>query len=143
MAYTVPTADELQTRYPAFADVLDATVTYWITDAQRSVDETWFEADYAPALMALAAHNMTLAGMGADAATFSGIPAGISRLKTGAFEALFTDDAANARASGSFASTRYGQEYLAMLRRNKAGPRTSPTGALPYSPYYRYPHGEA
>jgi hypothetical protein len=143
MAYTVPTADELQTRYSAFADVADATVDYWIEDAQRFVDETWTEADYAPALMALAAHNMTLGGIGTDSASLSGLPAGVTRFKSGSFEASFTDDAANARMSGSFGATRYGQEYLLLLRRNKGGPRVQATGAVPYDPYLRYPQGQA
>lgn len=143
MAYTVPTADELQTRYPAFADVADVTVDYWIDDAQRFVDESWTESDYAPALMALAAHNMSLAGMGTEATTVSSLPAGVTRFKSGSFEANFTDDAANARMAGSFGATRYGQEYLLLLRRNKGGPRVQATGAVPYDPYVRYSQGQA
>ena len=134
MAYTVPTADDLQIRYTPFAAVADATVDYWITDAQRFVTTDWTETDYAPALMALAAHNMTLAGLGTSAAATAGIPAGVKSFKSGQFSAEFTEQQANASASGSLESTRYGQEYLALLRRNRAGPRVTPTGAVPY-PY--------
>lgn len=131
MAFTVPTAAELKARYPAFAAVEDETVEYWTTDAQRFVTEAWTETDYSVALMALAAHNMALAGYGTEAAATSGIPAGVRRFKSGSFEAEFTEQQANAAASGDLSSTRYGQEYLGLLRRNRAGPRVTPTGTLP------------
>lgn len=142
MAYTVPTAAELKVRYPDFAAVDDEVIEYWITDAQRSVDETWMEGDYAPALMALAAHNMSLAGYGVAAAATSTLPAGVTRFKSGSFEANFTEQQANARASGALSSTRYGLEYQNLLRRNFGGPLVSATGTVPYD-LYRYPQGEA
>ena len=142
MAYVVPTAADLKLRYPAFTAVDDAVVTYWITDAQRSVDESWSETDYGPALLALAAHNLSLAGLGADSATLAALPAGVTRVKSGSFEAAFTDAAANARATGSFDATRYGQEYLVMLRRNRGGPRVMATGIAPPSIYPAYPQGQ-
>jgi hypothetical protein len=143
MAYDVPTADELQVRYTAFADVDDAVVTYWITDAQRFVTEAWTETDYAVALMAMAAHNMALAGLGTQAAVTSGIPAGVRRFKSGSFEAEFTEQHANAAASGDLSSTRYGQEYALLLRRNRGGPRVTPTGTVPYPYPFHYVDGEA
>lgn len=143
MAYDLPTAAELKLRYPAFAAVADDTVTYWIEDATRSVDTSWSEGDYAPALMSLAAHNMALTGLGAEASALASLPAGVTRIKSASFEAAFTDAAANARASGSFDATRYGQEYLLLLRRNKAGPLVSNTGAAPIDTFIRYPQGQA
>lgn len=141
MAYDVPTAAEMKLRYPSFADVADDTITYWITDAQRFVDTSWAEGDYAPALLSLAAHNMTLAGIGADGASLSSVPAGITRMKSGSLELGFTDDAANARMSGSFGATRYGQEFIALRLKNRGGPRVSDTGVLPqYAPYPGVPY---
>jgi hypothetical protein len=142
MAYVVPDAAALKARYPAFADVADDTVTYWITDAQRSVDESWTETDYAVALMALAAHNMALAGYGTEVLPVSEIPAGVTRIKSGQFEANFTEQQANARASGSLESTRYGQEYRQLLYRNRGGPMVSNTGTLP-PPYGHFVDGGA
>ena len=135
MAYTVPTAADLKARYAAFAAVDDAVVTYWITDAQRFVTEAWSETDYAVALMALAAHNMTLAGYETDAAAAGTVPAGITRMKSGSFELAFTEAAANARAEGSLDSTRYGVEYQELLERNRGGPRVAPTGIPPDGVY--------
>jgi hypothetical protein len=131
MAYVVPAAADLKVRYPAFAAVDDDTVTYWITDAQRYVTEAWTETDYAVGLMALAAHNMALAGYGTDAAALSDVPAGVTRMKSGALELGFSDQMANARGTGSFDSTRYGTEYANLLARNRGGPIVSSAGVLP------------
>jgi len=133
--YAKPTPGHLITRYPAFADVPTTTILYWLTDAERYVTTAWTEGDYAAGLMALAAHNMSLAGYGTEATTLSGIPAGITRMKSGTLELGFTDAAANARMSGSFGSTRYGEEYKALLARNRGGPRVTPTGAIPIGVY--------
>jgi hypothetical protein len=119
MAYNVPTAADLKTRYPAFAAVPDATVEYWIGDAQRFVDEGWREADYGPALLSRAAHEMALAGIGAS----SGIPEGVTSFKSGSFSASISDAAAQAQVKGGLQATRYGREFAAILRRNFAGPR--------------------
>lgn len=143
MAYTVPSADDLQIRYPAFAAVDDTVVEYWIEDAQRFVTEAWTETDYGPALMALAAHNLALAGYGTQAAAVSGIPAGVKSFKSGQFAAEFTEQQANAAASGSLDSTRYGQEYATLLRRNRGGPHVTPTGSVPYGWPGRFVDGGA
>jgi hypothetical protein len=138
--YAKPLPPHLKQRYPAFADVDAGTVQYWLTDAERSVDTSWSEGDYAAGLMALAAHNMALAGYGTDAAKLAVIPAGVSRFKSGSLDVTLTDASANARMGASYDSTRYGQEYLALLRRNRGGPLVGDTGALP-TPGYPYPAG--
>lgn len=143
MAYTVPTAAELKVRYVAFASVENATVDYWITDAQRFVGTDWIEGDYGPGLMALAAHNMALEGYGTDAAAIASVPAGVTRMKSGSFEMGFTEAAANARAAGSLESTRYGQKYAALLKSNRGGLFIQPTGVVPYDDCCRFPQGEA
>lgn len=141
--YAKPSAQHLKQRYPAFASVDAGTVQYWLTDAERSVDASWTEGDYAAALMALAAHNMALAGLGTEASALASLPAGVTRIKSASFEAAFTDAAANARASGAFEATRYGAEYLILLRRNRGGPLVSNAGAAPIDTFIRYPQGQA
>jgi hypothetical protein len=126
--YAKPEPGHLVLRYPAFAD-------------ERSVDLSWSEGDYAAALMALAAHNMALAGLGADAALQSVIPSGVSRFRSGSLDVSLTEAAANARATGSFAATRYGQEYQLLLRRNRSGPLVSDTGVLPTPDYPPFVNG--
>ena len=64
MTYTTPDAATLKLRYPAFAAVPDSTVEYWLTDARRTVTDSWIENDRAVAEMLLAAHNMALQGLG-------------------------------------------------------------------------------
>lgn len=140
--YVKPAPGHLMTRYLAFSAVPTATIQYWLTDAERSVDTSWSEGDYAAALMALAAHNMALAGLGTEAASLAGVPAGITRMKSGSLELGFTDAAANARAEGGYSATRYGKEFIALLRRNRGGPRITATGVAPYDPL-RYPQGAA
>jgi hypothetical protein len=133
--YAKPVAAHLLQRYPAFASIDAGTIQYWLTDAERYVTDAWGEGDYAAGLMALAAHNMTLAGYGTDVASLSGVPAGITRMKSGSLELGFTDAAANARMAGGYGSTRYGAEYQALLRANRGGPLVAPTGVAPDGVY--------
>jgi len=118
--YTDPTPSDLKMRYSAFAAVDDAVVTYWLTDAHRFVDQSWTEMDYAPGLIAAASHNMAkapVAGIaGSDIAGFAA--AGVTRFKSGTFDAQFSDEAVKVAVAGGWESTSYGQEYLALLRRN-------------------------
>lgn len=128
MAYDLPTPTLLKQRYPAFASVDDGTIQYWLTDAERFADTSWIEADYAPALIAVAAHNMLKAGVAgiANSDTTSMAAAGLTDFQSGGFRVRFSDDAVKAAQAGGFASTTYGQEYAALLRKNKGGPRVTP-----------------
>lgn len=121
MAHTAPTPADLKLRYDAFAAVDDAKVQYWLTDALRFVDTSWDEHDYAPALMAAAAHHMALRKLGTDVT--AQIPAGVTSFKSGDFSASIAESAAARSAAGGWAATEYGLEFKALLRRNKGGPR--------------------
>lgn len=122
MPYTAPTPAELKTREPAFAAVADETVQYWLTDGERVVTTAWIEADYQPALIAYAAHQLALRGL--EAGSVSGqIPAGVTQFRSGNFSVGFSDGAAAALASGGYDATRYGVEFKRYLRRNRAAPR--------------------
>ncbi len=120
MAYDAPAPADLILRYPAFSAVDETVIQYWLTDAERFVDTTWIEGDYAPALMARAAHSMALAGIGVTA---SAIPGGVTRFKSGAMDVTIADAVAAAQASGGYPSTRYGLEFAGLQRRNFGGPR--------------------
>jgi hypothetical protein len=139
--YAKPAPSDLIARYPAFADVNTTTIQYWLTDAERFVDDSWIEGDYAAGLMAMAAHNMVLAGLGTEAAATSELPAGVTSFKSGALSVAFSEGAANDRATGALSSTRYGAEFAMLRRRNKGGPRVTPTGTVPYVSQ-RYVDGE-
>jgi len=118
MAYVIPTADDLKAKYPAFADVADATINLYIADAQ--VDTSWIEADYAPAIMAWAAWSMTDTGIGTGGEVAGYIGSGVSRLKSGTLDVSFSDKAASL---SGYETNIYGRHYLMLYRKNKAGPR--------------------
>lgn len=132
MAYDLPTPAELKARYPAFAAVSDLTLQYWLTDAERYVDETWLEGDYKAALIAAAAHNAVRAGVavaGSDVANMAG--AGITDFQSASLRVRVSDEAVKAQLAGGWGTTNYGQEYFALLRKNKAGPRVVSGGTVP------------
>jgi hypothetical protein len=135
MPYAVPDSAELQMRYPAFAGVDQDTIAYWIDDARRFVDETWSEGDYAPALMAVAAHNMQTGGVAGLSGGGASIPAGVESFKSGSMDVRFSADAVKAQVAGGWQASRYGQEYAALLARNKGGPRVLGGGTLRWVPF--------
>lgn len=142
--YAKPSPAHLIMRYPAFADVDKAVIQYWLTDAESAVDTSWSERDYAAGLMSLAAHSLSLAGYPVVTATTTtstpALPAGVTSVKSADFSMTVTPEQANALASGSLSSSRYGLEFKALLRRNKAGPRVMGTGSLDFS-NWPYPMG--
>lgn len=140
MAYDAPSPADLIQRYSAFADVDTDVIQYWLTDAERFVDTTWIEGDYAPALMAYAAHSMAIDGIGADGGS-SELPAGLTSFKSAELAVTFSQAAADDRVTGSLSSTRYGAEYVRLRRRNKAGPRVGLAGVVPSDPRV-FPMGE-
>jgi hypothetical protein len=111
----------LRLRYPAFADVPDETINYWLDDAARIVTPAW-GADQEPGTLALAAHNMSLNGVLAVASgSSSSIPAGVTSFKSASVSLTFSDAAAAQAAEGGYGSTSYGREFQVMLRRNAGG----------------------
>lgn len=144
--YDKPKPGHLIMRYPTFAAVDPAIIQYWLSDAERYVDDSWLEGDYAAAIMALAAHNLVIAGHGTPAASTSSsstpvLPAGVTSVKSADFSMSVTPEQANARAEGALTSTIYGTEFKALQKRNRGGARVTLTGTAPYDPYL-YPMGE-
>lgn len=128
MAFAKPTPADLKQRYPAFAGVDDATIQFWLTDAERFVDESWIEGDYSPALQAAAAHAMAREGL--DASSGATIPAGLTSFRSGSFAVTLSDTAASQSVAAGFGSSRYGRDYLALLAASKGGPRVTSTGLV-------------
>lgn len=128
MPYTLPTPAQLKTKLPAFASVPDATIQDAIDEAKASVDESWIEADYQPAIIYLAAHLLALNGVlwsAALAGPVGGLIAGgaVSEAKVGDVMVKLGGSSGGAvggsAGSGSgLASTPYGKRYLELLRRN-------------------------
>ncbi len=137
MAYTDATAASLKATFPRFAAVADATVDAWLDRARRSVDQSWTEGDYTYAQELLAAHYMTLEGLGTG--TESELNAqglgDFKSVRSGSFS--FTrGDSADSSATGALGSTAYGRQWYALARANRGGPRTTPTGTIPDSQLY-------
>jgi hypothetical protein len=80
--------------------------------------------------MALAAHNMSVNGIGGGGSSAS-IPAGVTSFKFAHFSVNFSDAAAAQSAEGGFSSSRYGKEYAEMARKRSAGGFTTGGGYAP------------
>lgn len=103
-------------RYPELAAQSPAAVSYWLVEARKIVAADW--DDETGAAFAFAAHKLARAGAGS-----TGIPAGVTRFRSGSMDVAFTEAAANALNSGGYDSTPYGQEFAVYLRRNRGGAR--------------------
>lgn len=143
MAYNAPTAADLKAKYPAFANVPDATVALYITDAGRLVDASWTDGDYATGIMLYAAHLMTLSGLGAGAeaqVNAQGL-AGFKSIRSGS---LSLERGSTSGADGvpsEFAGSQYGAQFFALLKRNKPAVAVANGGAPSLSEGYGYPLG--
>jgi len=132
MAHEVPTAADLIARYPAFTAVAVETIDVHIADAAATgVDTSWPEADYAPTIAMLAAHNMALLGIGDHGESAGWARQGLSEVASGNFRAKFNDRTVAAAAGGGLNATPYGRAYAKALRRVKGGPRMVGGGAAP------------
>lgn len=115
MPYTTPTADELQARHTKFASVADATIDAYITEANRTVDETWLEDDYQPAIMYLAAHLMVMEGVLGGKVDTAGL---ITSRKLGDASVTYGKAMADNLNISDYGATAYGRRYQDLLRRN-------------------------
>lgn len=115
MPYTTPTATELKTRYPAFASVSDTLVDFAITDANRFVDDSWFEDDYQQAIMALASHILVTEGALGDATNTTGL---VKSEKLGDASVTYADVTGYSGAAMELATSAYGRAYLRMRQVN-------------------------
>lgn len=121
MPYTVPTVDQFKERFPVFGEAEDLQIQTLLTEASASVDLTWAEADYQPAIMYLAAHLLATdssqegddVGAGGDGTiaseSFNGMSVSYVR-PNGVSGGAFTSE---------YSTTSYGRRYLALLKRNK------------------------
>lgn len=129
--YEIPTPAHLVAMYPAFADVNYGTIAIHIQNAATTgVDTSWLVGDYAPAVMALAAHNMALLGIGAASETEGYARAGVTAIRDGAFNVQFSERKVADASGGKWAATPYGQYYESLLSANKGGPRVIGAGGL-------------
>lgn len=119
MAYTVPTAEDLQDRFPAFAAVSDEAIEAALAEAARMVDDSWLsQADFTLGRLLYAAHSLTLQGLGSSSeAQF----AGFSSLTIGSLS-LTRASYAGELPTGTLMTTSFGRQFSELVRQNKPGP---------------------
>ena len=116
--------------FAAFCDVSDQHAEQALERGLDYVSQDWVcESDYQMGQMLSAAHLLTLAGLGtgAEASLAQEGLLGFTSIKSGGL--TVSRQATGARSNGSGGEdlnlTTYGQRYLALLRRNRAGPRVA------------------
>jgi hypothetical protein len=127
MPYVLPDATRFKAKFPTFAAIEEPTIANAILEASASVDTSWIEADYQPAIMYLAAHIMTIDGVvvaGSDLGSAGGaINAGlISEMKVGDVQVKLSGASSGSGGAGTatgLRSTGYGLRHLELLRRNQ------------------------
>lgn len=122
--YTVPVAANLKAMFPAFASVPASTINAYIVRGNRMVDTTWTEGDFAYAIMLLACHYMVTAGLGTGAAAQAAAQGleGFRVIRSASLTLERGGGSALGGASGvpeEYAGSTYGQQFWALLRRNR------------------------
>lgn len=126
MAYVQPTPATFKARYPEFAPVSDVLIQLVLQEAFDEVGDTWLERDRARAQMLLTAHKLTIEGEPGRSVSGQG-SAGtgtVRRRKVGDVETEFATPGSGVGgfAATGYTSTVYGQEYLALLKKNFPSP---------------------
>jgi hypothetical protein len=121
MPYTVPAPADLAARFPAFAAVPPAALAGAIAEALARVDATWLPADYPVAVMLLAAHTLTLDGLGAgaEAAAAAAGTLGFASVRSGGLSLERARAPQSAAEPTMLAETTYGRRFLALLKVNQ------------------------
>lgn len=118
MPYETPSASDLTTRHPAFSSLDSDYIDAVIAEAERFVDSTWFEDDYQPAVMHLAAHMLIAEG------ALEGSVKGVLTSESIGDASASYDNSDKADAS-DYRTTSYGRAYMRLLRVNKGGVATT------------------
>jgi len=129
MSVTAPTNADFKARYPAFASAGDALINAVLGEAVAQVDENWLAQDIAPAIMAYAAHLMSIEGFGSNVT----MPNGVSVQTAGPIDAIQIGDVRTTFAAGvsrakvivkgedgGLRETSFGRRFLELRRRNAA-----------------------
>jgi L-aminopeptidase/D-esterase-like protein len=121
-----PTLDDFNTRFPAFGDFDPDQAQACLTEAINTVDNSWRDLDYVPAILYLTAHLLATdnAAAGDDISVGAGTGAIASESFGGMSVSYATSGGNNAAAveSSAYATTSYGRRYYGLLKANKTGP---------------------
>lgn len=115
-----PTPADFKARYTWAADLPDATIQVYLDDAVQDLGpESCWGVGWPRAVMTLAAHNMTLAGLNPTQQGVAMAAGGMRSVKSGTLSLTVADWASG----GGYASTLYGRELLALAKRYRgSGP---------------------
>jgi hypothetical protein len=129
--YVEPTAANLLCFFPEFNTVAEPIISAYLKRASTTVDTSWSEGDFGYARMLLAAHLMTVNGIGSSSQAAS-IADGSGEFRSMAIGPLRLErfDKGSAAETG-YAATRYGREFQTLLRRNRGGPRVAGYSSAP------------
>jgi hypothetical protein len=119
MAHTPPTPEEFKTRFPVFASETDERVQIFLSEAERNIDDTWEEDDYAPAIMYLAAHLLKTEN---DAGSSGGSKSATGPISSESFAGMsrsYDTSKLTAAQKSIYGGTLYGQRYYVLLLKNK------------------------
>ena len=121
MPYVVPAPADLAARFPAFAAVPPQILAQAIAEAQTRVDTRWLPGDFTVAILLLAAHTLTLDGLGigAEAAAAAAGTLGFTALRSGGLSLERSRAPARTAEPSILAETTYGRRFLALLRVNQ------------------------
>lgn len=115
MAYTPPTVDQFQERFPKFAAADTDLLELLLAEAMTQVDDSWLEQDYATAIMYLMAHLYTM-----ESGSQSDRPGSIV---SESFGPLSTSYGSNGKPSSSdYDATEYGRRFKGLRDKNFGGP---------------------
>lgn len=117
-----PLVSAFRARFPEFDAVTDERVSYWLYDAERYVSQTMYGTNYVVALLLAAAHQIAMAS---DGGFGSDMPSGITAMRSGALSLSFDAQSVRDQASGGWSATRYGAQFLALLKLTTGGPRVT------------------
>lgn len=121
----LPTAEEFKARHPRFSAVGDPTVTLYLTEAGRTVDEDcWRAEDYQDGIMYLAAHLMIEEGAVNPTGPSAGTSGAIKKAKAGAVEVEYQPQQMGGDTSrlwATYGTTIYGKRYAELLARQGFG----------------------
>jgi hypothetical protein len=123
MPYTVPTYDQFIARFPVFGDKDQTVVEMILAEAASTIDTTWREVDYQPAIMYLTAHMVATDNSGeTDVVDVGGSgPGAIASESFGGMSLSYdkSKSAQDAAANSAWGATEYGRRFYQLLKGNK------------------------
>lgn len=133
------TVADLRAALPQFASVADATIQLYLDMAERGIpDPTVYEDSWDDAHIFLAAHLMSLAGIGPAAQ--AGSLAGFTNIRAGSLSLTRSERAA----AGEYASSQFGILFWRLTQRfiSGVGLTVTGTGSMPDGYSGGYTHGQ-